>query len=62
MLRGKDYKTVEPKCKEGNSPCTYGMLLILEKYFDNDSCTIEMDQINDWIKGGAATKLVEVAA
>jgi len=62
MLRGKAYKTVEAKCKEENYPCIYGMAKILERYFEKDKCPIGMDEINNWVKGEAAPKLVEVAA
>lgn len=62
MLRGRAYKTVEAKCKEENYPCTYGMVKILEGYFSDSRCPIGMDEINNWVKGEAAPKLVEEAA
>jgi hypothetical protein len=62
MLRGKAYKSVEAKCKEDNYPCIYGMTKILEGYFENGKCPFGMDEINNWVKGEAAPKLVEEAA
>jgi hypothetical protein len=62
MLRGKAYKTVEAKCKEENYPCIYGMSCILQKCFGDTPSPIGMDEINNWVKGEAAPKLVEVAA
>jgi hypothetical protein len=62
MLRGKAYKTVEVTCKEENYPCIYGMAKILERYFEKGQCPIGMDEINNWVKGEPAPKLVEVAA
>jgi hypothetical protein len=62
MLRGKAYKAVEAKCKKENYPCIYGMFLILERYFEKGQCPIGVDEINNWVKGEAAPKLVEVAA
>lgn len=62
MLRGKAYKTVEVTCKEDNYPCIYGMAKILERYFEKGQCPIGMDEINNWVKGESAPKLVEVAA
>lgn len=62
MLRGKAYKTVEATCKEENYPCIYGMCKILEYYFEKGQCPIGMDDINNWVKGSPAPKLVEEAA
>ena len=62
MLRGKAYATVESKCKEENYPCTYGMSLILEKFFADTKCPIGMGEINEWVKGGPAPQLIEEAA
>lgn len=62
MLRGRAYKSVEAKCKEENHPSTYGMACILEGYFSDSRCPIGADEINEWVKGGAAPQLIEAAA
>jgi hypothetical protein len=62
MLRGKAYKTVEVKCNEENYPSAYGMLTLLEGYFEKGKCPIGMGDINNWVKGDSAPKLVNEAA
>ena len=62
MLRGRAYKTVEAKCREENYPSTYGMSGILQRCFGDTPSPIGMDEINEWVKGGPAPKLVEEAA
>jgi len=62
MLRGKAYKTVEANCKKENHPSIYGMSRILQRCFGDAPSPIGMDEINNWVKGEAMPKLVEVAA
>lgn len=59
MLRGKEYKTVEAKCRGDNYPPIYRMTQILEWYFEKGKCPIGMGDINNWVQGSPAPKLVE---
>ena len=62
MLRGMAHKTVEAKCKEENYPSNYGMSCILQHCFGGIPSPIGMNEINNWVKGEPAPKLVEIAA
>jgi hypothetical protein len=45
MLRGKTYKQIEPKVKEGNEPSLYVLEQIIAKYRLKESDFFEMTQV-----------------